>query len=163
MQLTGGRGVDATIEAAGVPGTFELCQQIVAVGGTIANVGVHGCKVDLHLDKLWHKNIVIATSLIDATSTSTLLKLLDAGKINPALTAQMLSTTPHARLSQIDEQMIDKLEAQIRLLRSERVDKHVICPRVKVSKEWSHWDSNPDHPIHFISVTVANDSAARTK
>jgi threonine dehydrogenase-like Zn-dependent dehydrogenase len=57
MALTGGRGVDTVIESAGVPGTFELCQDIVAVGGTIANLGVHGCKVDLHLDKLWHKNI----------------------------------------------------------------------------------------------------------
>jgi alcohol dehydrogenase len=57
MALTGGRGVDTVVEAAGVPGTFDLCQDIVAVGGTIANVGVHGCKVDLHLDKLWHKNI----------------------------------------------------------------------------------------------------------
>ncbi|KAJ7763231.1 alcohol dehydrogenase GroES domain-containing protein [Mycena maculata] len=83
MELTGGRGVDTVIEAAGVPATFELCQELVAVGGTIANLGVHGCKVDLHLDKLWHKNIVIATSLIDAVSTGTLLKLLDSGKIKP--------------------------------------------------------------------------------
>ncbi|KAJ6551315.1 alcohol dehydrogenase GroES domain-containing protein [Mycena capillaripes] len=81
MELTGGRGVETVIEAAGVPATFELCQELVAVGGTIANLGVHGCKVDLHLDKLWHKNIVIATSLIDAVSTSMLLKLLDSGKI----------------------------------------------------------------------------------
>ncbi|KAK6981152.1 GroES-like protein [Favolaschia claudopus] len=81
MALTGGRGVDTVIEAAGVPGTFELCQELVAVGGTIANVGVHGCKVDLHLDKLWHKNITIATSLVDTSSTPMLLKLMDAGKI----------------------------------------------------------------------------------
>jgi alcohol dehydrogenase len=57
MELTNGRGVDTVIEAAGVPATFDLCQELVGIGGTIANVGVHGCKVDLHLDKLWHKNI----------------------------------------------------------------------------------------------------------
>ncbi|KAJ7336796.1 alcohol dehydrogenase GroES domain-containing protein [Mycena albidolilacea] len=82
MALTGGRGVDTVIEAAGVPGTFDLCQELVAVGGTIANLGVHGCKVDLHLDKLWHKNITITTSLVDTVSTGMLLKLMNSGKIN---------------------------------------------------------------------------------
>ena len=42
MTLTGGRGVDTAIEAVGVPATFELCEQIVAPGGVIANIGVHG-------------------------------------------------------------------------------------------------------------------------
>ncbi|KAJ7608387.1 alcohol dehydrogenase GroES domain-containing protein [Roridomyces roridus] len=83
MELTNGHGVDTVVEAAGVPGTFDLCQEIVAVGGTIANVGVHGCKVDLNLDKLWHRNIVIATSLVDTTSTRMLLQLMDSGKIKP--------------------------------------------------------------------------------
>jgi alcohol dehydrogenase len=40
MRLTHGRGVDAAIEAVGVPATFELCERIVAPGGTIPNVGV---------------------------------------------------------------------------------------------------------------------------
>ncbi|KAJ7928436.1 alcohol dehydrogenase GroES domain-containing protein [Mycena leptocephala] len=66
---------------AGVPATFDLCQELVGIGGTIANVGVHGCKVDLHLDKLWHKNITIATSLVDTVSTGMLLKLVDSGRI----------------------------------------------------------------------------------
>ncbi|KAF8191963.1 theronine dehydrogenase [Mycena galopus ATCC 62051] len=92
MALTGGRGVDTVIEAAGVPGTFELCQELVAVGGTIANLGVHGCKVDLHLDKLWHKNINITTSLVDTTSTGMLLKLVDSGRIK---TDTLLTHTFH--------------------------------------------------------------------
>ncbi|KAJ7511514.1 alcohol dehydrogenase GroES domain protein [Mycena galericulata] len=81
LALTGGRGVDTVIEAAGVPATFDLCQELVAVGGTLANLGVHGCKVDLHLDKLWHKNITITTSLVDTVSTGMLLKLIDSGRI----------------------------------------------------------------------------------
>ncbi|KAJ7342851.1 putative zinc-dependent alcohol dehydrogenase [Mycena albidolilacea] len=81
MALTGGRGVDTVIEAAGVPGTFELCQNLVAVRGTIANLGVHGCKVNLHLEKLWHKNIAITTSLVDTVSTGMLLKLIGSGEI----------------------------------------------------------------------------------
>ena len=65
MALTGGVGVDAVVEAVGVPATFELCEDIVAPGGTIANVGVHGRKVDLHLERLWSHNIAITTRLVD--------------------------------------------------------------------------------------------------
>jgi alcohol dehydrogenase len=42
MKLTDGRGVDTAIEAVGVPASFITCEDIVAPGGTIANVGVHG-------------------------------------------------------------------------------------------------------------------------
>jgi alcohol dehydrogenase len=83
MKLTQGRGVDTVIEAVGVPATFELCQQLVAAGGTIANIGVHGVKVDLHLEKLWDRNISITTRLVDTVSTPMLLNLLNAHKIAP--------------------------------------------------------------------------------
>lgn len=56
-QLTGGKGCDAVIEAVGVPATFALCQELLAPGGVLANVGVHGSKADLYLDRLWDKNI----------------------------------------------------------------------------------------------------------
>ena len=45
MKMTGKRGVDTAIEAVGIPATFELCEKIVAPGGHIANIGVHGKKV----------------------------------------------------------------------------------------------------------------------
>lgn len=82
-QLTGGRGVDTAIEAVGIPATFALCEQIVAPGGIIANIGVHGRKVDLHLETLWSANIAITTRLVDTVSTPMLLKLLEAKKIDP--------------------------------------------------------------------------------
>jgi alcohol dehydrogenase len=47
MTMTGKRGVDAAIEAVGIPVTFELCEKIIAPGGTIAHIGVHGTKVDV--------------------------------------------------------------------------------------------------------------------
>lgn len=55
--LTQGEGFDSVIEAVGIPSTFAMCQELVAVGGRIANVGVHGTKVDLHLETLWDRNI----------------------------------------------------------------------------------------------------------
>ncbi|WP_454855108.1 zinc-dependent alcohol dehydrogenase family protein [Rhizobium binxianense] len=83
LQLTGGKGVDTAIEAVGVPATFEFCQEIVAPGGVIANVGVHGVKADLHLEKLWSQNISITTRLVDTVSTPMLLRTVQSGKIDP--------------------------------------------------------------------------------
>ena len=83
MRLTGGRGVDTAIEAVGIPATFELCEQIVAPGGTIANIGVHGTKVDLHLENLWSRNITITTRLVDTVSTPMLLSTVQSKKIDP--------------------------------------------------------------------------------
>ena len=82
MALTGGRGVDTAIEAVGVPATFTLCEDIVAAGGTIANVGVHGCKVDLHLDRLWSHNVTITTGLVDTFSIPMLLKTVHSKRID---------------------------------------------------------------------------------
>lgn len=83
MALTEGRGVDTAIEAVGIPATFELCEQIVGPGGVIANIGVHGKKVDLHLESLWDRNITITTRLVDTVSTPMLLKTVRAGKVDP--------------------------------------------------------------------------------
>ncbi len=85
MQLTAGVGVDTAIEAVGVPATFELCEDIVAPGGVIANVGVHGVKVDLHLERLWSQNVTITTRLVDTVTTGMLLKVVQSRKIDPAL------------------------------------------------------------------------------
>jgi len=57
MNLTDDQGFDSVIEAVGIPATFALCQKLVGIGGRIANVGVHGTKVDLHLETLWERNI----------------------------------------------------------------------------------------------------------
>ena len=81
--LTGGIGVDTAIEAVGIAATFQVCQDIVAPGGVIANVGVHGSKVDLHLETLWMHNIAITTRLVDTQTTSMLLKTVAAKKLDP--------------------------------------------------------------------------------
>jgi alcohol dehydrogenase len=85
MKLTNGRGVDTAIEAVGLPASFILCEEIVAPGGTIANIGVHGVKVDLHLERLWSQNITITTRLVDTATLPMLLKTVQAGKIDPKL------------------------------------------------------------------------------
>ena len=44
LALTAGRGVDCAIEAVGVPSTFAIVEGIIAAGGTLAVLGVHGSK-----------------------------------------------------------------------------------------------------------------------
>lgn len=83
IEMTGGRGADTVIEAVGVAATFELCQLLVAAGGTIANVGVHGAKADLHLERLWSHNITITTRLVDTVSTPQLLRMVEEKQLDP--------------------------------------------------------------------------------
>jgi threonine dehydrogenase-like Zn-dependent dehydrogenase len=60
--------------ALGISATFELCEQLVGPAGRIANIGVHGKPVTLHLEQLWNRNIATTTRLVDTSSTPMLLK-----------------------------------------------------------------------------------------
>ncbi|MDX3637109.1 zinc-dependent alcohol dehydrogenase family protein [Streptomyces europaeiscabiei] len=88
--LTDGLGADVVIEAVGVPESFELCTRVVRPGGHVANVGVHGKPVTLHLEDLWIKNVTITTGLVDTYSTPTLLRMAAAGRLP---TAEMVTHT----------------------------------------------------------------------
>lgn len=83
MELTGGRGVDVSIEAVGVPETFEICESIVAPGGHIASIGVFGESVQMHMEKLWAHNITLTTRLVDTVTTPLLLKSVESGALHP--------------------------------------------------------------------------------
>ncbi len=98
MEFTNNKGVDVAIEAVGVPPTFELCQEIIGAGGHIANIGVHGKSVTLHMETLWSKNVTITTRLVDTVTTPMLFKTIQSKKIHPK---QLI--THHFRLDQIME------------------------------------------------------------
>jgi alcohol dehydrogenase len=83
MALTDGAGVDVAIEAVGIPATFDICQSILAPGGRLANVGVHGKPALLHLEKLWAHNVTLTTRLVDTVTTPMLLKLVQSGRLQP--------------------------------------------------------------------------------
>ena len=96
--LTDGLGADVTIEAVGVPATFELAVKLSRPGGRIANIGVHGEPVTLHLEEQWIRNITITTGLVNAYSTPTLLKLLTSHQLDAAK-----FVTHHFRLNEFDQ------------------------------------------------------------
>jgi len=83
MNFTHGKGVDVAIEAVGTPVTFNICQSIVAAGGHIANIGVHGRSVELHLENLWARSVTITTRLVDTAITPMVMKLIASGKLQP--------------------------------------------------------------------------------
>jgi alcohol dehydrogenase len=84
LALTDGKGVDVAIEAGvGIPATFDICQDIVAAGGHVANIGVHGKGVTLKLEKLWAHNVTITTRLVDTVTTPMLLKTVVSGRLQP--------------------------------------------------------------------------------
>ncbi len=83
MEMTQNRGVDVAIEAVGVPASFDICQAIVAPGGHLANIGVHGKSVELHLERLWSQNITLTTRLVDTSTTAMLLKTVVSKTLRP--------------------------------------------------------------------------------
>jgi alcohol dehydrogenase len=82
MKLTDDFGVDAAIEAVGLPETFELCTAIIRPGGRVANVGVHGHSATLHLETLWIRDVTITTGLVDTFTTPQLLRLISEGRLD---------------------------------------------------------------------------------
>ncbi len=96
--LTDGLGADVTIEAVGVPATFELAVKLSRPGGRIANIGVHGEPATLHLEEQWIRNITITTGLVDAYSTPTLLKLVTSHQLDAAK-----FVTHHFGLNEFDQ------------------------------------------------------------
>ena len=97
-ELTGGLGADVAIEAVGVPATFELAAALIRPGGRVANIGVHGEPVTLHLEDLWTRDVTITTGLVDTSSTPTLLNLLVGHQIDAAQ-----FVTHHFALDQMEQ------------------------------------------------------------
>jgi alcohol dehydrogenase len=80
--LTDGLGADVTIEAVGIPASFDMAVALVRPGGRVANIGVHGKPTTLHLEDLWIKDVTLTTGLVDTHSTPMLLAMLQAGRID---------------------------------------------------------------------------------
>jgi alcohol dehydrogenase len=87
MELTGGLGADVAFEAVGIPQTFELATELIRPGGRVANIGVHGQPVTLHLEKLWIRNVTVTTGLVDTFTIPRLLRLVASGRLDPTVFA----------------------------------------------------------------------------
>ena len=87
MELTDGLGADVAFEAVGVPQTFELAAELIRPCGRVANIGVHGAPVTLHLEKLWIRDVTVTTGLVDTYTIPRLMKLVSSGRLDPTIFA----------------------------------------------------------------------------
>jgi alcohol dehydrogenase len=87
MELTDGLGADVAFEAVGVPQTFELAAELIRPCGRLANIGVHGKPVTLHLETLWTRDVTITTGLVDTYTIPRLLRLVASGRLDPTMFA----------------------------------------------------------------------------
>ncbi|WHF52851.1 zinc-dependent alcohol dehydrogenase family protein [Chryseobacterium gotjawalense] len=82
-KIVGEQGVDVAIEAVGIPATFDICQKILKPGAHLANVGVHGKPVELHIEQLWIRNVTITMGLVCTNTTPMLLKNVESKRLQP--------------------------------------------------------------------------------
>lgn len=90
MDLTGGQGADASIEALGFPQTFEAALACLKAGGTLSNIGYHGenpapLQLDLPAFGLGMGDKTIRTGLCPGGSDRMrrLFSLMTTGKVDP--------------------------------------------------------------------------------
>src|SRR5580693_1586008 len=86
MELTDG-GADVAFEAVGVQQTFELATELIRPCGRVANIGVHGKPVTLHLETLWTRDVTVTTGLVDTYTIPRLMKLVASGRLDPTIFA----------------------------------------------------------------------------
>ncbi len=83
MNLTEGQGVDVVIEAIGTPAGWDLSEAMVAAGGNLAVLGVHGKSVTLHLEHMWKRNFTMTAGLVHTTTIPMLMKTIISGRLQP--------------------------------------------------------------------------------
>ncbi len=113
MDLTGGHGVDAAIEAFGFPQTFEACVKVTKAGGRVSNIGYHGenpAPLQLPLDAfgLGMNDKAIHTGLCPGGSErmTRLMRLMTSGRIDP--TPMTTHTFPFDQVQEAFDLMTNK-------------------------------------------------------
>jgi hypothetical protein len=74
-------GVDVVVEAVGLPGGWQICEEIVKPGGNIAVLGVHGQKVALHLERMWYRNFKMTAGMVHGFSIAELMRKVEDGSL----------------------------------------------------------------------------------
>lgn len=119
-ELTGGQGVDASIEALGGQAAFEMCIQATRPGGTISNVGYHGdgdyVKIPRQAWGVGMSDHTIRTALCPGGKVRMrrLLRLLERGRVDP--TPMTTHTFPFDELDRAFDMMKSKEDGMIKPL-----------------------------------------------
>lgn len=120
LELTGGLGVDSSIEALGAELTFQQCIEVTKPGGTISNIGYHGHGDTIGIPRLaWGVGMAektIKTGLCPGgrLRMERLLRLLEHKRVDP--TRLTTHTFRFDEMERAFEVMDKKLEGVIKPL-----------------------------------------------
>jgi threonine dehydrogenase-like Zn-dependent dehydrogenase len=120
LELTGGIGVDSSIEALGAEITFQQCIEVTKPGGTISNIGYHGHGDTIGIPRLaWgvgmaEKTIKTALCPGGRLRMERLLRLLETKRVDP--TRLTTHTFRFDEMERAFEVMDKKLEGVIKPL-----------------------------------------------
>jgi 2-desacetyl-2-hydroxyethyl bacteriochlorophyllide A dehydrogenase len=83
-ELTGGRGVDAAIDAVGHPDAFDLAIRLARKAGTVVAIGVYAEPARVHMGLIWIKALTIKSGHANVIGhVDRVLSMLQAGSVDP--------------------------------------------------------------------------------
>ncbi len=83
-QLTGGRGVDAAIDAVGHPDALDLALRLVRNAGTVVVLGVYAEPAQVHMGLVWLKALTLRAGPANVIAHfDRVLELLRSGALDP--------------------------------------------------------------------------------
>ncbi|HEX2415360.1 MAG TPA: alcohol dehydrogenase catalytic domain-containing protein [Thermoleophilaceae bacterium] len=84
-QATGGRGVDAAIDAVGHPDALELACRVTRKAGTVSVIGVYAERIQVHMGIVWIKALTLRTGHANVIGhVDRVLAMLEAGVLDPS-------------------------------------------------------------------------------
>ena len=83
-KLTGGRGVDAAIDAVGHPDALDLAIRLARKAGTVVAIGVYAERCQVHMGMVWIKALTLRTGHANVIGhVDRVLGMLAAGTLDP--------------------------------------------------------------------------------
>ncbi|MDR1043333.1 MAG: zinc-binding dehydrogenase, partial [Clostridiales Family XIII bacterium] len=81
MELTGGKGVEVAVEAAGDQKAFTEAVKCARVGGVVSVVGI-GETMNIPLPEAFLNNVTIKPGLGDLINSERLIRLYESGRVH---------------------------------------------------------------------------------
>jgi 2-desacetyl-2-hydroxyethyl bacteriochlorophyllide A dehydrogenase len=83
-RITGGRGVDAAIDAVGHPDALDLAARVARKAGTVSAIGVYAERIQVHMGVVWIKALTVKTGHANVIGhVDRVLAMMAAGVLDP--------------------------------------------------------------------------------
>jgi alcohol dehydrogenase len=83
-QLTGGRGIDVTVDAVGHPDALDLAIRLARKAGTVVAIGVYAERAEVHMGLVWIKGLTLKMGQANVIAhVDRVIAMLAAGSLDP--------------------------------------------------------------------------------